>query len=351
MTQIHYRMDIQHIEIETEGHHSSIYIGESVTNFSRYVPANKTIIITDNNIFTHYGHIFEGYPVIVIGTGENQKNLQTIDIILDKMVSFEADRSWFVLGVGGGVVSDMAGFAASIFMRGIRFGFVSTTLLSQVDASVGGKNGVNHKGLKNMIGTFNQPDFVICDHTMLATLNRREFVGGFAEIIKHGAIKSIIHFIDVENNIDAALNGQDEVIHKLISDSVKIKAGVVTRDEKEQGERRTLNFGHTLGHSIEKLTGLHHGEAVAIGMVLEAKISVVKGYLDVNESDRLIALLLKMGLPIESPIALPELIKTMHHDKKRDGDSIHFVFLKALGNAIHEKITFAELDKLVYDLC
>jgi 3-dehydroquinate synthase len=344
-------MDIQHIEIETEGHHSSIHIGESVKNFANYIPANKTIIITDTNIFAHYGQLFEAYPVIVIGTGEGQKNLQTIDTILDKMISFEADRSWFVLGVGGGVVCDMAGFAASIFMRGIRFGFVSTTLLSQVDASVGGKNGVNHHGLKNMIGTFNQPDFVICDHTMLATLDKREFIGGFAEIIKHGAIKSISHFVDVEKNIEAALNGNDEVIHKLVSDSVKIKAGVVSRDEKEQGERRTLNFGHTLGHSIEKLTGVHHGEAVAIGMVLEAKISVRKGYLTTEEADRLILLIKNMGLPVVSPIALPELIKTMRHDKKREGNSIHFVFLKALGNATHEKITFDELEELVYDLC
>lgn len=344
-------MDIQHIEIETEGHHSSIHIGESVKNFANYIPANKTIIITDTNIFAHYGQLFEAYPVIVIGTGEGQKNLQTIDTILDKMISFEADRSWFVLGVGGGVVCDMAGFAASIFMRGIRFGFVSTTLLSQVDASVGGKNGVNHHGLKNMIGTFNQPDFVICDHTMLATLDKREFIGGFAEIIKHGAIKSISHFVDVEKNIEAALNGNDEVIHKLVSDSVKIKAGVVSRDEKEQGERRTLNFGHTLGHSIEKLTGVHHGEAVAIGMVLEAKISVRKGYLTTEDADRLILLIKNMGLPVVSPIALPELIKTMRHDKKREGNSIHFVFLKALGNATHEKITFDELEELVYDLC
>lgn len=344
-------MDIQHIEIETEGHHSSIHIGESVKNFANYIPANKTIIITDTNIFAHYGQLFEAYPVIVIGTGEGQKNLQTIDTILDKMISFEADRSWFVLGIGGGVVCDMAGFAASIFMRGIRFGFVSTTLLSQVDASVGGKNGVNHRGLKNMIGTFNQPDFVICDHTMLATLDKREFIGGFAEIIKHGAIKSISHFVDVEKNIEAALNGNDEVIHKLVSDSVKIKAGVVSRDEKEQGERRTLNFGHTLGHSIEKLTGVHHGEAVAIGMVLEAKISVRKGYLTTNDADRLILLIKNMGLPVVSPIALPELIKTMRHDKKREGNSIHFVFLKALGNATHEKITFDELEELVYDLC
>lgn len=344
-------MDIQHIEIETEGHHSTIHIGERVANFHQYIPSKRTIIITDNNLFEHYGHLFEGFPVIVIGTGEAQKNLQTIDTMLDKMVSFEADRSWFVLGVGGGVVCDMAGFAASVFMRGIRFGFVSTTLLSQVDASVGGKNGVNHRGLKNMIGTFNQPEFVICDHSMFSTLDRREYIGGFAEIIKHGAIKSISHFVDVEKNIDAALNGNDEVIHKLVSDSVKIKAGVVTRDEKEQGERRILNFGHTLGHSIEKLTGIHHGEAVAVGMVLEAKISVRKGYLNDTELDRLVSLIKKMGLPVVSPVALPELIKTMRHDKKREGDSIHFVFLKALGEAIHEKITFDELEELVYDLC
>ncbi len=344
-------MEVQKIELETEGHLSSVYIGDRVENFAHYIPEGRTIVITDENLFHHYGNLFAGMPIIKIGMGEHQKNLQTIDYILDEMVKFEADRSWFVLGVGGGVVCDMAGFAASIFMRGIKFGFVSTSLLSQVDASVGGKNGVNHRGLKNMIGTFNQPEFVICDQNMLKTLDKRELVGGFAEIIKHGAIRSIRHFTDVEKLIDKALTGDAEIIHKLVYDSVSIKAGVVSRDEREQGERRVLNFGHTLGHGIEKLTGVHHGEAVSIGMVLESRIAVRKGYLTASECDRLTSLLKKTGLPIVSPVSLPELIKTMHHDKKREGDGLYFVFLRSIGEAFSEKVSFDELEELVYDLC
>jgi 3-dehydroquinate synthase len=343
-------MEIEQLDIETEGHKSKILIGEQLTAFSKYIPGKNTAIVTDENIMRHYGSLFEGFPTIVLGTGEKNKTLTTIDFIMEKLVETGADRSWFLLGVGGGIVCDTTGFAGSVFMRGIPFGFVSTTLLSQVDASVGGKNGVNHRGYKNMIGTFNQPEFVICDHSLLKTLEKKEFLSGFAEIVKHGAIRSLAHFEYLEKNLSLALAANNEVIHKLVCDSVNIKAQVVRNDEREQGERRILNFGHTLGHSIEKITGVTHGEAISLGMILAAKLSVKKGYLHQAEEERLSSLLQRIGLPVQPHVDAHTLIDTMLKDKKRDGDNMHFVFLKGLGNAVSKKISITQLEKLIYDL-
>jgi 3-dehydroquinate synthase len=205
--------------------------------------------------------------------------LETVTTIFNQLVDMEVDRSTLILGIGGGIVCDIAGFVASTYMRGTPFGFVSTTLLSQVDASVGGKNGVNFGGYKNMVGVFNQPEFVVCDMMLLKTLPFREIQCGFAEIIKHGAIADHRMLDFIENHRDAALDLESRIVEHLVYRSVEIKAGVVTRDEREKGERRKLNFGHTFGHAIEKLTGIPHGEAVGIGMVMAAALSVKKGLL------------------------------------------------------------------------
>lgn len=232
-------------------------------------------------------------------------------------------------------------------MRGTRFGFVSTTLLSQVDASVGGKNGVNFGGYKNMVGVFNQPEFVICDPIVLNTLPVREVLCGFAEIIKHGAIfdASMLDFI--ETHRDAALELDVAIIGHLVYRSVEIKAGVVTRDEREHGERRKLNFGHTFGHALEKITGMPHGEAVGIGMVVAANLSVEKGLLARSDADRLAKIIQSYGLPVRAPVDCASMLAAMRKDKKREGNRIHFVFLEGLGNASVEKIELDALTRLV----
>src|SRR5512133_847701 len=181
---------MQTITLKTDARASRILIGESLANLHKYIPQGKVIIITDDNINKFYRKSFPSVPVISIGLGETNKTMETLVTIFDKLVEYEADRSTYIVAIGGGIVCDVAGFAASIYMRGLRYGFVSTTLLSQVDASVGGKNGVNFRGYKNMIGVFNQPEFVLVDTTMLRTMNEREFRSGFAEIIKAAAIKS-----------------------------------------------------------------------------------------------------------------------------------------------------------------
>jgi 3-dehydroquinate synthase len=325
---------------------SQILVGESIDNLRRYIEARRAVIITDSTVEKLYRDQFPAYPVISIGTGEKIKTLETVTDIFNRLVDLEADRSTFILGVGGGIVCDIAGFVASTYMRGTRFGFVSTTLLAQVDASVGGKNGVNFGGYKNMVGVFNQPDFVICDLALLKSLPIRERLCGFAEIIKHGAIADGPMLDFLENHRDAALDLDRAIIAHLVYRSVEIKAGVVTRDEREHGERRKLNFGHTFGHAMEKLTGIPHGEAVGIGMVLAASLSVEKGLLPKSAADRLERIIHSYGLPVRPPVDVLSMLAAMRKDKKREGDRIHFVFLDALGSASVQEINFETLARL-----
>jgi 3-dehydroquinate synthase len=326
---------------------SQVLVGEAMGNLKQYVNGRRTVIITDRTVAGLYQKHFPACPIISIGTGERIKNLETVTAIFRQLVEMEADRSSFILGIGGGIVCDIAGFAASTYMRGLPFGFVSTTLLSQVDASVGGKNGVNFGGYKNMVGVFNQPEFVVCDMMLLKSLPFREVQCGFAEIIKHGAIADGRMLDFLENHRDAALDLDSAIVEHLVYRSVEIKAGVVTRDEREQGERRKLNFGHTFGHAIEKLTGIPHGEAVGIGMVLAATLSVQKGLLPPLDARRLERIVESYGLPVRPPVDAQSLLAAMRKDKKREGGQIHFVFLDALGSARVEEIPFDELHRMV----
>lgn len=342
---------MEEIKINTGTSVSRILLNEKLANLKNYLPAGKkAIIITDSNLHRHYGRHFKDFDIIEIGIGEQNKTLSTIDYIIGRLVDFEADRSTFIVGVGGGIVCDITGFAASIYMRGLRFGFVSTSLLSQVDASVGGKNGVNYKGYKNMVGVFNQPEFVICDIEMLKTLERQEFIGGFAEIIKHGAIKDISLFEFLEKNYKLALNYDTSALHRVVRDSIIIKSKVVEQDEREKGNRRLLNFGHTFGHAIEKLTSLSHGKAIAIGMTMAAQASVKKGLLNPNSLERLKLLIENMQLPASVNIDKKALLDAMKKDKKREGGEVHLVLLKDIGNAVITNINYKELEEIINDL-
>ncbi|HLO60069.1 MAG TPA: 3-dehydroquinate synthase [Bacteroidales bacterium] len=334
------------ISINTPSGQSQILIGESLKNVRDYLPPGKTIIITDDNIRNLYGKEFPDCPVISIGLGEKNKTLGTLEYIFTELIKYEADRSSFILIIGGGIVCDVGGFAASVFMRGLNYGFVSTTLLSQVDASVGGKNGVNFLGYKNMVGVFSQPLFVFVDVTMLQTLNQREFVSGFAEIIKAAAIRNESLFTYLEENVDKALAKDPGTLERIIFESVQIKASVVEADEKEKGERKILNFGHTFAHSIEHLTGMLHGEAVSIGMKLAADLSVSLGLLRQDECDRLNRLIRKFGLPLESEINNLALVEAMKKDKKRQGDHLNMVFLDRIGNAVIKPVSINQLEKI-----
>ena len=329
---------------------SSILVGGKLANLSRYIPtaASQVFIITDEHVRRLYSDQFPAdATVIEMGLGEKHKTLATMADIFQALISAGADRQAFIVGIGGGIVCDVAGFAASTYMRGVDFGFVSSTLLSQVDASVGGKNGVNFDSYKNIVGTFNQPRFVICDTDMLKTLPADDLCCGFAEIVKHMLIADGPMLDWLESRADLALALDTAVINRLVEHSVTIKAAVVNKDEKEAGERRKLNFGHTLGHAVEKLTGVPHGQAVALGMVAAAKLSQLRGLLTADDVTRIIAVLEKLNLPVTLVDTPGNLLETMTHDKKREGDGVHFVLLDGIGRAIIEPISFTELGRVL----
>jgi 3-dehydroquinate synthase len=333
------------IKIKGGAGDSVVMVGESLINLGKYIPAGKTVIITDKSVWDHHGKNFPPCRVITVEPGEKTKNLDTVRHIYEKLLEFDVDRSFFIAGIGGGVVCDIAGFAASTFLRGLRFGFVSSTLLSQVDASVGGKNGVNLGGYKNIVGLFNQPEFVICDLNLLSTLSETELCNGFGEIIKHAAISDEGLFTFLEKNHGKALSLERKIIEKLVYASVRIKSGIVSRDEKEKGERRKLNFGHTFGHAFEKTLGIPHGEAVSAGMIAAGELSVKKGFLKQEEFERLKRAVRLFGLPVELICDRAKVIDAIKRDKKREDASLHFVFLSGIGTAVVKEIPISELEK------
>jgi 3-dehydroquinate synthase len=329
---------------------STLYIGESLQNLKDYIPPVKMVIITDSIVKHHYHRDFPSADVIEIGMGEKIKNLDTVRMVYEKLIEFEVDRSSFIVGIGGGIVCDIAGFVASTYLRGVRFGFVSSTLLSQVDASVGGKNGVNFGGYKNMVGVFNQPEFVICDMGLLKTLPNKEVLCGMAEIVKHAAIGNAALFSYLETYYEKALRLDHEVIERLVWDSVLLKSTVVNRDEKEAGERRKLNFGHTFGHAIEKTAGVPHGEAISVGMVIASALSEKRGNLLSEDTKRIESLLKRLGLPTRLQFNREKVLEALRRDKKRQSENIHFVLLQSLGHAIVEKISIKELETVIEEM-
>ncbi len=341
------------LEIQSAIGKSEIYVGETLANVSKYLPTKgKIAIITDPVIHSLYGSQFPKADVVIeIPQGEEYKCMQTLDGIFEKLIEAEFDRTSFILAIGGGIICDMSGFIATIFMRGIDFGFVSTTLLSQVDASVGGKNGVNFRGIKNIIGTFSLPKFVICELEILRSLPKTELLSGMGEVVKYGCIYNEDFFNYIDQHTDDIQNYSLEVLENLVFESVRIKAEVVSGDAKESGARRIFNFGHTFGHAIEKLTHMPHGCAVSVGMVYAAKLSVLKGKMSQVDCDRVVALLEKMGMPTTCDASATDLLKLMRSDKKREGDSVHFVYLTGVGTCCVEKISYAELESIINDLC
>jgi 3-dehydroquinate synthase len=342
------------IEIHGAASISVILVGERITKLSSYLPHGKVIIITDKNVHRLYRKELAGYPVIAISLEEKNKTLQTVEYIYKKLVELDADRSTFIVGVGGGIVCDITGFAASTYMRGLRFAFVATTLLAQIDASVGGKNGVNFSRFKNMIGVFNQPEFVICDMNMLKTLPKKEILCGFAEIVKHALIADANMLNFLEKNLRKAVALNSRIIEKLVFRSVVIKSDVVNQDEREKGLRRILNFGHTIGHAIEKCSGTYsHGEATSVGMLAISALSVRKGWLKPEEYTRIEMLIRSIGLPVRVRIPASSVADAVRKDKKREGKSIHVVFLKGIGNTTVEKMDVGKLVGLIKgnDVC
>jgi 3-dehydroquinate synthase len=274
---------------------------------------------------------------IVLPDGEDYKNWETLNRVFDVMLENRCDRHSVLIALGGGVIGDMAGFAAAAFMRGVSFIQVPTTLLAQVDSSVGGKTGINHPLGKNMIGAFHQPLAVIADIATLDTLPDKELSAGLAEIIKHGAIRDPAYFAWLEANLDRILARDADALTHAIARSIEIKAEIVALDEREAGIRAYLNFGHTFGHAIEAGLGFGawlHGEAVGAGMVMAADLSRRLGLIEADVAERLRRLIDRARLPVRGPpLPAERYLELMAIDKKAQAGKIRFVLLDALGNA------------------
>jgi 3-dehydroquinate synthase len=275
--------------------------------------------------------------VVILPDGETQKALDTIDRVVGQLLQARCDRATTIFALGGGVVGDITGFAAAVYQRGVPFVQVPTTLLSQVDSSVGGKTGVNHALGKNMIGCFYQPKAVIIDTATLATLPDRELSAGLAEVIKYGAIGNREFLAWLEQNMEALMRRDPRALAHAIETSCRDKARVVMADEREAGVRALLNFGHTFGHAIEGAMGYGrwlHGEAVAVGMLMAARLSERLGWLPADEGERLRALIERAHLPLAPPAIAPQrFLELMAVDKKATRGRTRFVLLRALGDA------------------
>lgn len=326
---------------------STLYVDRVIDILDDILPKSRVIVITDVNIDRLYPDLVGRYEHIVIGCGEAIKSLQTIEMIYSRLMAMGADRSTFLLGIGGGIVTDITGFVAATYMRGLEFGFVSTSLLGQVDASVGGKNGVNVGGYKNMVGTFLQPRFVVSDVEMLRTLPRREFRAGMAEAVKSAIVGDAELFEFIERYADDKLYTDVEALQNIVSRSVAVKSAIVAEDEREAGRRRVLNLGHTIAHAIEKSTHeLNHGEAVAVGLSMIAHASAKLGMMMEGDAERVDALLAKLGFELELPVSLTNVLREVRYDKKKRDNILRVVLPESIGCCKVVDMPFDEFEEL-----
>jgi 3-dehydroquinate synthase len=349
------------LSVNLGGRSYPIYIGEGILaragEFLRQAGLRgKVAVVTNPTVaqlyldpldeaLSHAG--FEVLPVLV-PDGEDHKDLKSLASIYDSLIGERFERKSCVLALGGGVVGDLAGFAAATFLRGVPFVQVPTTLLAQVDSSVGGKTGINHQDGKNLIGAFYQPRLVLIDVAVLQSLPRRELVAGMAEVIKYGIIEDPALFKMMERDMAKLLGLDRELLIQVIATSCAIKARAVEKDEREDDYRAVLNFGHTIGHALEAVTGYTqflHGEAVGVGMVKAAAISVQQGFCDQRSFERVRKLVNKAGLPLDIPagVSMGTLIQGMEVDKKSAGGKIKFVMCAGIGKTRFHWLTPSEI--------
>jgi 3-dehydroquinate synthase len=316
----------------------------------------RVVLITDSNVGAIYAQpalaslAAAGFSAlrIEIAAGEASKSLDTLASIYDRLVEAELDRASAVFALGGGVVGDLAGFAAATYLRGLPLAQIPTTLVAQVDSALGGKTAVNHRAAKNLIGAFYQPRLIVADVAALATLPEREFREGLAEVIKYGAIMDAPFIAWLEREMPAILARDPARLTEVVERSLRHKAFVVSSDEREGGLRKILNFGHTLGHALEASAGYgsyFHGEAVAIGMVAAARLSSRHAGFSAADAARLERLIEAAGLPLEMPAGWrgEDFVRALRLDKKRSGDGVEFVLLDRLGHALTRKLGFDEI--------
>ncbi|HNA16292.1 MAG TPA: 3-dehydroquinate synthase [Ferruginibacter sp.] len=321
------------------------YFDASIVSIGQATGDKPVIILTDENVYENHRAQLDLYPVIRILPGEENKTPATAGQVIEQLITMGAGRDAMLVGVGGGVVTDIAGYVAAVYMRGISFGFVPTSILAMTDAAIGGKNGVDVGVYKNMVGTIRQPDFIFYDYSFLKTLPVSEWVNGFAEVIKHACIKDAVLFSMLERYTLHEYQSDPTLVAELIERNVDIKASVVSADEFETGDRKLLNFGHTIGHAIENLHHIPHGHAVSIGMVAACNLSEQLGHLHFEEAARIVRLLARYHLPVDVDTDHARVFEVLKMDKKRKDDAMQFILLNKIGSASVVSIPLAELEK------
>jgi 3-dehydroquinate synthase len=317
------------------------YFDGDADTLGKLVVPEKTILITDENVYAARKKYFSNWDVIVLKAGEAYKQQRVVDSVIEQLIEKGADRTTTLVGVGGGVVTDLTGYIASVYLRGIRFGFVPTSLLAMVDASIGGKNGIDVGIYKNMVGSIRQPAFLLYDFHWLKTLPPHEWRNGFAEIIKHACILDKKMFSELGKHSVGYYRKNISALKALIKTNALHKTKLVQKDEFEAGERKLLNFGHTLGHAIENLYELSHGEAVSIGMTYASHLSeLLTGF---SETDSIVAVLKKYGLPTYAGFDLNKAFAVLQKDKKKENRDIQYILLKKIGKGLIQRISLNDL--------
>ncbi|NCU03142.1 MAG: 3-dehydroquinate synthase [Chitinophagaceae bacterium] len=326
------------------------YFNGSMEQLSAIADANSTVLITDENVFASHTAKFDGWKTIVMKAGEAHKIQSTVDDVINQLIQLGADRKSTLVGVGGGVVTDMVGYIAAVYMRGIACGFIPTTILAMVDASIGGKNGIDVGIYKNMVGIIRQPSFLLYDVSLLQSLPLKEWENGFAEVIKHAAIKDAAMFSELEQHSISYYQDNKEALQQLIERNCLIKTKVVQEDEFEKADRKLLNLGHTLGHAIENKYLLLHGHAVTIGMIAAAKISETINNFSSAETQRITRLIEQYGLTSSFVFDKAEAFETLKKDKKKAQDVMQYVVLNKIGEAKVMNIPLVQLKELIENL-
>lgn len=359
------------LKIELDDRSYPIFIGSQLIDrpeiFARLPAASTALVVTNNIVGPIYADRwifrlkknFGNVILLTLPDGEAYKNWPTLQLIFDALLQNVCDRKTVLFALGGGVIGDMTGFAAASYMRGVPFVQLPTTLLAQVDSSVGGKTAINHPLGKNMIGAFYQPLLVVCDLDVLNTLPAREMSAGLAEIIKYGPIADMAFFDWIEANVDALMQREPQALMHAIKRSCEIKAWVVGQDERESGLRAILNFGHTFGHAIESGMGYGkwlHGEGVGCGMVMAAHLSCRLGLVDAAFVERLTRLVERAGLPVKAPVLAADdnaarYLELMRIDKKSEGGEIRFVLIDGPGSAVVRPAPDALVREVIDNCC
>jgi 3-dehydroquinate synthase len=339
---------MKHTRYQFSNATTDFYFAYGISHLKKIVDVKNTVLVTDEHVYYAHTKRFKGWKTIVLKAGEQYKTQSTVDHLLQQLISFEADRKTTLVGVGGGVITDITGYAASVYMRGLRFGFIPTSLLALVDASIGGKNGVDVGVYKNMVGTIRQPSFLLHDMGFLNSLPQKEWENGFAEIIKHACIKDAAMFRDLESMSLKKYQGRKINICNLVQRNAMIKAKVVQQDEFEKNERRLLNFGHTLGHALENQYELMHGHAVAIGMTYACYISEqVTGF---RQTARVKKLIERYNLPTHLDFDKEKAYSILKMDKKRERAEMNYVMLERIGKGTVRSIPLGQLENIISNL-